>query len=76
MFSQFDGKDAERDAYVRPMGSDVLKNDFIATVGGSSGVKRLINCFQGCTRWLKKCINVLSGHVRNPGGHVIKNLSM
>ena len=25
MFNQFDGKNAERDAYVRPVGSDVLK---------------------------------------------------
>ena len=52
------------------------ENDFIATGGESIGVKRLINCFQGCPRWLTKCINFLSGHVRNPGGHVIKNLLM
>ena len=52
------------------------ENIFIAIGGESSGVKRLINCFQGCSRWLTKCMNVLRGHVRNPGGHVIKNLSL
>ena len=63
MSNQFPGMEPERDAYVRP-------------VGESSEARCLLNCFQGCSRWLTKCINVLSGHVRNPGGHVIKNLSL